>query len=102
VAQAVEVIYRLDWDSVVCRLNVVLRFIIYYGVYCMPQRSTATSKDSPRRRRNGSWLDRKLRSIRESQRLKKQFQQLLVIIAAMLIAFILGFYFIGPSFSSGG
>ena len=67
----------------------------------MPQHSTPASSKKSRSRRNGSWLDRKLRRIRESRQAQKQLQQLVVIIAAVLIAFILGFYFFGPSFSSG-
>jgi len=68
----------------------------------MPQQ-TAPSADnhSRRRRRSGSWLERKLRPIRDSRRAQNKLRQQLFIIAAVLLAFILGFYFFGPSFSSG-
>ena len=66
----------------------------------MPHHSSHSSS-STRRRRSGSWLDRKLRHVRESRRAQTKLQQAVVIIVAVLIAFILGFYFLGPSFSSG-
>jgi hypothetical protein len=72
---------------------------ILFGVF-MPQQSSAAASDNHKRRRSGSWLDRKLRRFRDSRRAQKNLQQLIVIIAAVLIAFILGFYFLGPSFSS--
>lgn len=68
----------------------------------MSRKSVASSKKHSHRSRGGSWFARKLRRIRESRQAQRQLQQLIVIIAAVLIAFILGFYFFGPSFSSSG
>jgi hypothetical protein len=67
----------------------------------MPQQSAAPSTSQTRRRRSGSWLDRKIRHYRDSRQAQKKLQQWVILIAAVLIAFILGFYFFGPSFSAG-
>jgi hypothetical protein len=65
-------------------------------------RHPASSHNQLRRRRSGSWLDKKIRYLRDSRRAQKQLQQLILIVAAVLIAFVLGFYFFGPSFSASG
>jgi hypothetical protein len=70
-------------------------------LFCMPQ-NTATGSKSRSRRRNGSWFERKIRRIRDSRQAQKQLQQFIVIVVAVLIAFFLGYYFFGPSFSSSG
>ena len=67
----------------------------------MPTQSAST-ENKVRRRRNATWLNRKISHIRQSRRAQKQLQQVVVIIIAVLIAFVLGFYFLGPSFSSSG
>jgi cell division protein FtsN len=67
----------------------------------MPRQSSSAHDRPLRRRRSGSWLEKKIGRIRDSRSKQKQLQQMLVIIAAVLIAFILGYYFFGPSFSSG-
>ena len=64
---------------------------------CPPSESSS----SQLRKRGGSPLKSKLRTIRKSKRKQKQLQQTLIVIAAVLIAFALGFFFFGPSFSSG-
>jgi hypothetical protein len=67
----------------------------------MPRQSSSAPDSQLRRRRSGSWLERKIGRIRDSRSKQKQFQQTIIIIAAVLLAFILGYYFLGPSFSSG-
>lgn len=64
---------------------------------CPPSESSLSQSH----KRGGSPLKSKLRTIRKSKRKQKQLQQTLIVIAAVLIAFALGFFFFGPSFSSG-
>ena len=66
----------------------------------MTKQHISTPKKHSRSPRNVSWLERKLNRIRNDRQLKKQLRHFLFIAAAMLIAFVLGFYFLGPSFSS--
>lgn len=68
----------------------------------MPHQPAPSSRGHSHRRSSGSWLEKKLWRIRNSKQTQKQLKQLLIIIAAVLIAFALGFYFFGPSFSSSG
>jgi hypothetical protein len=67
----------------------------------MPQQSAPSSTSQVRRRRSGSWISRKIRLYRDSRQAQKKLQQLVILVFAVLIAFILGFYFFGPSFSAG-
>jgi hypothetical protein len=67
----------------------------------MPQQSATSSREKSQRQRSGSWFQRKMRRLRDSKRKQKHLQQLVVIIVAVLIAFVLGYFFFGPSFSSG-
>ena len=68
----------------------------------MPQQPASSSRRHSHRRDSGSWLEKKLWRIRNSKQTQKQLKQLLILITAILIAFVLGFYFFGPSFSSSG
>jgi hypothetical protein len=68
----------------------------------MPQEPTSqdrlhrhhTSRESKVRR----WLYR----VRNSRREKRKLLQLLILVAAVLVAFLIGFYYFGPSFSNSG
>lgn len=68
----------------------------------MSQKYAASSRNHLRSSRGGSWLKKKIRHIRDSRRKQKQLKQLVIIIAAVLIAFFLGFYFFGPGFTAAG
>lgn len=64
----------------------------------MTQKSAAPPEK--RRRRSGNRLEREIRHLRTSTQAKRKLTQALFIIAVTIAAFILGFYFFGPSFSA--
>lgn len=66
----------------------------------MSQRTTTPTRNRSRHS-NSSWFERKINRIRSSRQAQKQLKNLVIILAAVMIAFVLGFYFFGPSFSSG-
>jgi len=67
----------------------------------MQQTPEILSRPRPRQKHGRPSLKREIRRIRDSKRRQKQLKQLVVIAAAVVIAFVLGYFFFGPSFSSG-
>lgn len=67
----------------------------------MQQTPEILPRPRSRQKHGRSSLKREIRRIRDSKRRQKQLKQLVVIAAAVLIAFVLGYFFFGPSFSSG-
>lgn len=68
----------------------------------MQHRLASSCSGNSKRRFTGAWFNRKLCRIRESHHAQKKLQQRLIIIAAVLIAFIIGFWFLGPGITSLG
>jgi len=52
--------------------------------------------------RHDSRFERWLNRVRSSRREKRKLLQLAVLVAAVLFAFVIGFYYFGPSFSNTG
>ncbi|MEI6825238.1 MAG: hypothetical protein WCK54_06585 [Desulfuromonadales bacterium] len=65
----------------------------------MPQHESSPTR-SRSRSSNRSWLGRKLHRLRNSSQAQKELRHLVIIIAAVLVAFVLGYYFLGPGFSA--
>jgi hypothetical protein len=67
---------------------------------------TQEPKSEPRRRlrsqQQRSKLESWLRRVRKSKRAQRKLLHLAIIVAAVLFAFVLGFYYLGPSFTFSG
>jgi hypothetical protein len=66
----------------------------------MAQHSSTSSRSRSHASRSDSWLQKKIRRIRNSRVAQKRLKNTVIVCIAVLIAFILGFYFFGPSFSA--
>ena len=60
---------------------------------------TSSSSGRFRSHTSGSWLKRRIRNFRASRQAQKRFKQAIIIILAVLFAFIIGYFFIGPGLS---
>lgn len=66
----------------------------------MTQESTSHRLRHRHHRRHGSKFAQWLYRVRNSGREKRRLRQELIIIVIVIIAFVIGFYYFGPSFSS--